>query len=259
MIKIALSFDDGRSDQYRTFKEILNKKHMPATLYVTTGYVLKNIDVADCPSGHTPMTIEQLKEIKTINNFEVSGHGRKHNNDLENFIDGINDLRQYLDYDNNDTFGIASPQCRLNLNDVPAMKEILKKNKINYIRTGDRFYHNAFIKKVIRRLNRVIKSSLLFNYVYKDSAVEVSDKDVLHSVIVTKYDTLRMLKKFIKFAIKSNKSYVLMFHSILKSNEDFYNDTYSWDYNKFNVFCDYLKKLEINGIIEMVKVSEFIK
>ena len=259
MIKIALSFDDGREDQHRTFIDILNKKNIPATLYVTTGYVLNNIDSKDYPSEHKPMTIEQLKEIKALDSFEVSGHGRRHNNDLKNFVEGINDLKGYLDYDNNATFGIASPQCRLNLNDVPAMKEELEKNKINYIRTGDRFYHNAFFKKVIRRLNRVIKSSILFNYVYKDSAVETTDKDVLHSVIVTKYDSLRMLKKFIDFAVKNNKSYVLMFHSVLKPNEDFYNDTYSFDYNDFNDFCDYLKKLEINGIIEMVKVSEFVK
>ena len=43
---------------------------------------------------------------------------------------------------------------------------------------------------------------------------------------------------------------ILMFHSILKQGEDFYNDLFTWDYNIFKEFCSYLsKKSKENSVI----------
>ena len=50
-----------------------------------------------------------------------------------------------------------------------------------------------------------------------------------------------------------------MFHSILKKNEEFYDDTYSWDYYKFQELCDYLKKLENEKKLKLIKVNDFVR
>lgn len=256
MIKIAFSFDDGRKDSVRMFFDILKPRNIPFTINVTTGYINKSIDIVDYPSLNEPMNISDLIRFNNESLIEISGHGRKHNNDCQNFIDGINDLKNVLKL--NDKIGIASPQCRFDLSKLGEFKKVFDKNDILYLRTGDRFYKNKYIKKALRKVNRILKNSFIYYYVYKDSYVEKEDNYVLHSAIVTRYDTLDNMKYFVNRAIKENKSFVLMFHSILKPGEDFYNDTYSWDYQNFVDFCDFLKELQNQKLIELVQVKNFI-
>lgn len=256
-IKISLSFDDGRKDTYRMFYEILKKYNIPFTLNVTSGYISKTIKKEDWPSDNTPMSKSQLIKLSKEELVEISGHGKKHNNDIKNFEEGIIELREVLEI--KEKIGIASPQCRFNLNNISEYQEMFKKNKVLYLRVGDRFDNLAFIKKVLRRFNRVLKNSWIYYFVYKQSEVRKEDNFVLHSAIVTKYDTLKNIKYFIEKAIKNNKSYIFMYHSILKPNEDFYTDTYSWDYNTFVELCKYLKELEKNGNIEIVMVKDMLK
>ena len=257
MIKIAFSFDDGRKDTVRMFYDILKPLNIPFTINVTTGYINKCIELSDYPSLNEPMSVDDLIKMNNESLIEISGHGRKHNNDCDNFIDGINDLRNILN--TNSKIGLASPQCMFDLKKIPECRQLFDKNKVLYFRTGDRFYNNVFLKKGLRKINKLLKISPIYYYVYKDSAINYStDNYVLYSAIVTKFDTLNNMKYFIRKAIKENKSFILMFHSILKPGEQFYNDTYSWDYDNFADFCKFLKRLEEENKIELIKVRDFI-
>ena len=257
MINIAFSFDDGRKDTYRMFYEILKVRNIPFTLNVTTGYINKTIEEKDYPSLNEAMTPEELYDLSKEELVEISGHGRKHNNNIVNFIEGINDIRNQLKI--SDRIGIASPQCRFDVTNIQDCKKIFDENDVLYLRTGYRFYKYAFIKKVLRRINRLLKNSFIYYFVYNESNIEKNDDYILHSAIVTKYDTLNNIRYFVDKAIEDNKSYIFMFHSILKKNEEFYDDTYSWDYYKFQELCDYLKKLENEKKLKLIKVNDFVR
>ena len=43
MLRVILSFDDGRKDNYRAAMEIMKPLDIPATFNITTGYILQNI------------------------------------------------------------------------------------------------------------------------------------------------------------------------------------------------------------------------
>ena len=45
MLKVVLSFDDGRRDNYRAAFEILKPLELPATFNITIGYILRNIKI----------------------------------------------------------------------------------------------------------------------------------------------------------------------------------------------------------------------
>lgn len=68
---IILSFDDGYRDFYTDVFPILQKYHVPAVLYVTSGFV----DLT-----HNYLTMSQLKTLAKSNLVEIGAHGVNHLN-----------------------------------------------------------------------------------------------------------------------------------------------------------------------------------
>ena len=54
----------------------------------------------------------------------------------------------------------------------------------------------------------------------------------------------------------SGNDCVFMFHSILKPEEEYYSDMWTWDYNKFEELCDYLCDIEDKGKIKVEKLID---
>lgn len=251
MINIAFSFDDGRKDNFINAKYLLEKYNLSATFNITTGYVLGTNEIHENPCSNVAMNIEELIKLSSNSKFEIAGHGYKHNNNLENLITGVKELRNILNVNIN---GIASPSSQFSIDNKERFQKICQKNAIKYLRISKNFKNKVFIRKVIRKVNSIIKSKKLFYYTYKDS--DYKNDFIIYSVPVLKNNTIEQMKYFIKKAIVENKSYVFMFHSILKSDDKFYGDLYTWDYDDFEKLSSYLSKLENENVIKVVRVNE---
>lgn len=109
-------------------------------------------------------------------------------------------------------------------------------NKIHYLRISNDYSKMGSVKIWVRRINRIFHLPVLYSWVNKDS-IEYASSFILHSVPVIRDNTLQEVKGLINHLITTDvdkdKICILMFHSILKPGENYYNDLFSWDYNAF--------------------------
>lgn len=254
MVKIALSFDDGRKDNLRVVHEILTPLQIPATINITTEYV-ECFGCEDTPCSNPPMTKNEVIKLARLPIIEIAGHGKRHHNELENLLEGVKELRQWC---NMKKIGIASPCSKLSFEEISQFKKCFLENEIGYIRLGDRINHFTLIKKCIRKINQYLHSPSVFGWIYKDTLLGKEDIFVLFSVPVLKRTSLNEVKYLVEKAVDKDQPLILMFHSILKQKEDFYDDTWTWDYDDFYKLCRYLKEMEILGKIRLSKTIDFI-
>lgn len=258
MVNVVLSFDDGREDNYRVVKEILDPLQIPATFNITTGYV-ENLDTEmKMPCGNKPLSKKQCEEIAANPLFEIAGHGNEHENAKENLIFGVKKLREWCGMESK-AMGIASPHSLLSENKIISDYDVYKSNNIAYIRIGDRVKSFSIIKKCLRKLNGFFHIPYIFYFIYKETFLSEHNAYIYYSIPVLKQNTVREVLYFVKKAIKKDKSFILMFHSILKPSEDYYDELWSWDYNKFLELCQKLKEYEKNNKISLCKTIELAR
>lgn len=259
MNKVVLSFDDGRKDTVRAYSEILKPLGLSATFNVTIGYIDKSINEEDYPSMHEAMSIDELLMLAQDKRCEIAGHGYKHNNELDNLVEGVNKLNEYIS-DYQTAIGIASPQSKVHYDEILMMSKELERCGVRYFRTGDRKEEMLFLSRVIRKINR--KVNIPFFYYMSDSSqfIKKSDEYVFYSNCILKNTSLKELKYTIRKIAKSKKymGCILNFHSILKPGEDFYEDLWTWDYNDFYEFCIFLAEMEKRNRIQVVTNKELI-
>ena len=254
MITISLSFDDGRRDNYIAFKEIMEPMGIPATYNITSGYIQRNIEESDCPGPHEPMTIDELKEMNTSSIVEIAGHGYSHDNSMRSLLEGIQWLRNTLSID---SIGIASPHSEYEISRLNSDIQCFKDNNVKYLRISNDFSRFGISKKIARKCNKICHSGALFYYFNRDSIMKEHDF-LLHSVPILRITTVNELKNFIKIVTRKfdQGSIIFMLHSILKPVESYYDDLFSWDYDQFREFCEFLIDQQNKGNIQLKKTID---
>lgn len=257
MINVSLSFDDGRGDNYRIVKEILEPLRIPATFNITIEYI-ENIAEEKQPCINKPLSIEEIQAISKNNLFEIAGHGYFHKNDRDNMILGVNKLREWCGLGNK-KMGIASPSSEMTEKEIENNWGVFQKENINYVRAGDRIKSFDIVKKLCRKLNRILHIPFIFNWIYQETLLSDEDTYIYYSIPVLNDNNLNEILYLLKNAIKAKKSLILMFHSILKPQEKYYKDLWSWDYIEFLKLCQYLKEYEKEGKIKLCTSIELSK
>ncbi|MFH0987848.1 MAG: glycosyltransferase [Parcubacteria group bacterium] len=79
---VALTFDDGFADNYDTIFPLLKKYNLPATFFVSTGFIDNQIDITSAAgnvfSGLKALTRSQLKEMAQCELADFGGHTHTH-------------------------------------------------------------------------------------------------------------------------------------------------------------------------------------
>lgn len=259
MVRIALSFDDGRRDNYIAFKEILEPLHIPATFNITSGYVNRDISDADAPGPHEAMTLAELREMGQSDLVEIAGHGYTHDNNVDNLIKGVNWLRENGICQSNE-IGLASPHSQFDLSTLEQSKSKLLDNNIIYLRISNDYAKITKTQIWMRRLNKLLHMPSIYYYTNKDSIMEQANSFLLYSIPVLKIHTYTEVAGFIDRLIKQNSEIycILMFHSILKKGCPFYDDLFSWSTHDFERLCNQMKTLEAKQSCSIVKTIELI-
>ncbi|NIP42058.1 MAG: polysaccharide deacetylase family protein [candidate division Zixibacteria bacterium] len=75
---ICLSFDDGYADFYQLFREYLEPNSIPATVFVTAGFIGEKAswDYKPAPASH--LSIEQLKDLSHSELITIGSHSLSH-------------------------------------------------------------------------------------------------------------------------------------------------------------------------------------
>ncbi len=254
MIKITLSFDDGRRDNYINAVPVLMKFGLPATFNITTDYISARYD-ENVPCKNSALTKDEIIELSNNSLFEIAGHGKQHNNDFQNILEGINELEQWT---KRRPVGIASPNSKLSFKSVYANKEKYMKKGILYVRLGTRDKNETIFIRGMRKINRVLKKNWINGIVYKECYVKKEDDFVYPSIPVTYEMTVKNVEFLIQNAIKNNQDLILMFHSVCKQGEAYDADFWTWNYDSFMNLCAYLKRQVDMRKISVVKMQEMI-
>lgn len=257
MTKIVLSFDDGRKDNLRVVRDICLKENIPATFNITTDYVSEQLLDDEKPCNNVPMDKESLCNIANNSFIEIAGHGKKHSNECENLINGVNELREWLP--NRTINGIASPYSQAIVSELVRDKDVYCKNGISYIRLGDRITSFCYVKKVLRKLNRMFfHLPFIFSWVHEQTFVSKNDDFILYSVPILKRDTVDEVIALVKNAVKKDKSVILMFHSVLHKGEPEYESNWTWDWDKFENLVLKLKQMQESDLLKITTTQDLM-
>jgi len=238
-IRIALSFDDGRKDNYDIAVKVLTKYNIPASFNIITSYI-DGISDKCVPFKNSPLTKNEVISLSKMDLFEIAGHGKKHNNDFDNLIAGLDELETWCGFR---PVGIASPESKLSFQTATADRDLYEEKGIKYIRLGARLDKYILGKRALRKMNSWAHSTAVARYVWRDSFCREDDVFAFPSIPVMHRMTVGEIEALIMEANRRGESIIFMFHSICKPDSEFYHDTWSWDYGKFVELCKLIDEL----------------
>ncbi len=237
--KIVLSFDDGRKDNLRMVEEILNPLNMKATINITTAYVDGTISAEHAPCENAAMSVEEVIALSKNPSIELAGHGCEHQNTIEDLGKGLSILRSWIP--NRLVNGIASPNSLLSEDAVLSDRSAYEALDLSYVRIGPGKSYHRF-RRICGKLARMTHSAFLYKYSIQGAQIQGTPGYVVLSVPVMKQHTLAQVKSLVSDARRQGNDLILMFHSILKPGEPYYEDTWSWGYEDFRGLCQWLQQ-----------------
>jgi len=248
---VALSFDDGRIDNYTIALEVLNRYDLPATFNLTTGYIKGEFQKGRLTYAE-PLTLEMVKELFASRKYEIAGHGYWHKNTKEDILQGICELCEILGTDTlyHGGNGFASPGTDLDLKYYEKIKRELAEHNVRYVRLSLRYISKRKLKVLARKASRLLHIPALYAYAYTDTLMSDARNGLIYSVPVLAPISVAELKALICKAAKQKKACVLMFHSIIDTKEVRDN----WDYptQKFEQICGFLDEMRRKNLINVV-------
>ena len=242
--RVVLSFDDGRKDNIDLVLPLLKKYNLNATFNVTTAYVDGTISDIDKPCPNKSMSIEDVIELYKNGN-EIAAHGDCHKNEIEDIRRGIKKLVDWGVVKEN--IGFASPNSMMPVERIKLDEDKIRSMGISYVRIGPRA--NDILSRCYRKIGEKTGMVKLYSKGFDCSPENVDNDFVLYSVPVMHKARLLQVQELVRDAVKQHSDCVLMFHSILKRNQPYYDDTWTWDYEKFDNLCRWLKDQRDSGAI----------
>lgn len=244
---IVISVDDGAVDTSRLANE-LKKRNLPATFNIVTGWVDCSVETK---SPH--VTVDELKQVYA-NGFEIAGHGDRHTNEDADVIKGNDKLRAWCGMTD---MGFASPGSGMTVDYLRANGERYKDMGIVYIRTGSYPTGDARIRTLIEKAKVDGRSGYVVSQI--PFTVYEYDSMAVPSVVVYNQTPVQCIKDLAKFTADERVCTVFMFHAVRKEGEKNWESTWSYDFDKFCEFADYVADLRDNGEVEVLSNMDAYK
>ena len=251
---ITLSFDDGRIDTYTVAKEILEKRNIPATINIATGYIEGNVAIG---TNIPPMTKENVIELSSTELFEIAAHGDLHKNDFDDIASGREKLLSWLGKSGN--IGFASPGSMMSVDYIHENSDKLKEIGFSYARTSHTHQKKRFkkIKILFRKAARITGSKILYRIAYND--LPVVDGFAVTSIPIFSFTRFEQLKSIIRLTVRRGALLTLMFHSVCKPGENGYENIYSYDWDEFSRLVSYLAKMRDTGKLQIMTTEKALE
>ena len=245
---VVISVDDGRRDAFRLYNEVLKKYKIPATFNIVSGWVdQKN-------TGERSITINELKQMQKDSLVEIAGHGYSHKNTDEDIIKDRELLYSWLDL-KEEKIGFASPGSGMKNDFIKENEGHLKDLGFLYIRTGR---SNLPLNEKQSQLRKEMKEQGKSDFTVENipQLIYRFDGMCVNSAPVLNFHTVSELKELTDLAIREKACVVFMFHSVAKKDEYQPDDLWSYDFDKFLEFAEFLALKREQGKIEILTTRE---
>ena len=232
-MNVVFSFDDGRSDAYLAHS-ILKKYNLVGSFHITTGFIDGTFQTKVFGDNRTPLSVTQINEMSR-NGMDISSHGDRHIMETTDFRVSLNKLKSFgLNFSK---IGFSIPNSR---SDSKTIMNFIEDNKfyLSYIRVGRSEKCYLFISKIRYFLYHILHFQTFFNHFNKHNVFESVDRFKINSLVVLKDSKSKNIMRFIKNYKDTNKTLVLMFHSIVEKPKD------KWEYSikEFEDICKYVSQ-----------------
>ena len=232
MKKIVFSFDDGLIDFYDNVFPILKKYNIKATVNVITGFSDKTV-----LSEYNCCSVEQLQEMADYG-IEIANHSNDHlsSEPVEGYIVAQEKLKRW--FPNKRIYGVVTPFTQAVPNNF---YKWCKNNNIKYVRLNA-FGHSSKIQRAFVKLGLISRERL--NCINNSHHKKNKTVKIIHSFAITAQKSVDEYKKLIRLCI-FNPKITLVFHSVLKTNDEFASCPYpdgAWTVDKFEQLIVWILK-----------------
>ena len=258
MKHIAITFDDGRSDNYLLAKQIMDKYQLRGTVYVTTGFIDGSWEGKDILQSPTrPLTIEEIKKLYDAG-WEIGLHGDCHQTQVDDMRTALHKLQSWgID---NPVWSISVPNSDAQESEISAIIASEYGEKIAYIRRGRKCDTTKLTNKMLYAIYSVFKFKWAYRRFNRENVFicDSFDKVNVPSVVVKSNDTPDLIIDFIN-SLPDNSLVVLMLHSILESDNALCGkDVWSWGENQFENLCKEIARLQQKGTLNCMPLMDFL-
>ena len=252
---VVLNFDDGRKIDNQILQYMI-QNNIPATFYINMGYVRKEFEIPATIAE--PMSEEELRNLESMELFEIASHGYEHTNDWDSIERGVKALREWKK-EKTETIGFSSPGSGLKETDILQNQKKVKEIGLSYIRLELRIQTHLLIRTAARKAARITKSNFLYQIAYKETLMDQMENGICYCVSALWDTTVQQLKAIVNEAIQQKKVCVILFHSIASKEDKEYGDTWSWKKEKYLKFCEYLLEQRNAGRLELMTMEQAVQ
>ena len=232
-MKVCLSFDDGRSDQYTNAFQILKEFGLTASFHVTTGFIDGSFGDGCFGTNRLPMTKAQLVEMKD-SGMDISSHGDKHVMNSEDYALSVDKLNEWGV--GQGKIGFSVPNSAYSHDELA---KFVKENKnISYVRVGRHNKCYSFLNKIRFVLYNKLHFPMCYNSFNRHNLMFSPDKYSFYSLVIRNTTRFKDLKKFLEIHSNKDCALVIMLHSVIEEPKN----CWEWSMSNFKQLCQFLSE-----------------
>lgn len=240
---VVLSIDDGNAEDFRLYTRIFSKLGLRATFNIESGAI----------GQPGRLTWEQLSILHSDPLIEIAAHGYSHKNDDDDIIKDIETLSAQLNIPDK-KMGFASPNSGMKNQFVKENEQHLRSLGLIYVRTNENPYPN---KRHLALQEELAKENAREYVIRNVPQLIFSFNDLCINSAVVLHDTaVADLTGLVDLAVQEKACVVFLFHRVKKPGEVKYDDTWSYNFDQFAEFADFLYKKQQSGEIDILTTKQ---
>ena len=245
-MRVVLSFDDGRSDNYENAFPILKKYGLTASIHITTGFIDGSFVTDEFGKNMKPIPVPCLAEMAHYG-IDVSSHGDKHKMDCNDFIVS---QRKIHTWTGQSSCGFSVPNSSASKDEIGAFINNTK-NNVLYVRVGRDSRCKTIFYKIFYLLYKITHLQLCYNFFNRININYSFNKYYIKSVVIKRHTRAKNICNFVKKYSRNESVLVLMLHSITEKPEN----PWEWSLSNFEKLCAFLKQMLASREIDVTNLK----